>query len=150
MSVHDAAIILGVRRNEPMATMSSPVDFIQYFRRDLWDSDVVLLLDEFSLIYGATNEIRKQCLGALGDLKHHRETYAVRALIAAGTYNISDFDMVTDSDSPLHSPFNVAELVQNPYFTQENVQALFSDCSADMGLAIDDAIARDVWYQSNG
>jgi hypothetical protein len=150
VAIHDEAIMCGYRPNEIMATMSCQSDFVTYFRKDLWTKDVVLLLDEFSSLYGAPHEILTHCLGALRDLKHKRETYAVRAVIAAGTYNISKFDVVLDSDSPFRSPFNVADLVQNPNFTLEDIKTFFSACSEDMGLQIDDDIAKDVWYQSNG
>jgi hypothetical protein len=63
----------------------------------------------------------------------------------AGTYSILDF-----STSCSVSPFNVASVVKNPYFTPEDVQNLFHEFADNIGFAIDDDIAGDVWAQSNG
>jgi len=48
------------------------------------------------------------------------------------------------------SPFNVANVVKNPYFTPEDVQNLFHEFADNIGFAIDDDIPGDVSAQSNG
>jgi len=48
------------------------------------------------------------------------------------------------------SPFNVADIVQCPFFTIDETKKLFLDFVKDLGLSIDDAIVEDVLAKSNG
>jgi hypothetical protein len=48
------------------------------------------------------------------------------------------------------SPFNVADVVQSPYFTVDEVRKLFREFAEDLSFSIDDAIIEDVWAKSNG
>jgi hypothetical protein len=130
----------------PEGVMETSHDFVKYFRRDRWhDKKVVLLIDEFGVLNDAPDNILKECLGALRTFKHNRRKYAVHSLIAAGTYSILDF-----STSSSVSPFNVADVVESPYFTLTDVENLFHDFAKNIGFTIDDDIAGDIWAQSNG
>ena len=126
--------------------METSLDFLNYFHQNRWCAkQVVLLIDEFGVLNNAPEDIVTECLGALRTLKHDRSTYAIRSLIVAGTYSILDFNT-----SRSVSPFNVAKIVTNPYFSPEDVQSLFHEFAENIGFAIDDDIAGDVWAQSNG
>ena len=134
------------RLPSPEGVMETSLDFVKYFRQDRWrDKEIVLLIDEFGVLKDAPENVLKECLGALRTFKHDRQAYAIRSLIATGTYSILDF-----STSSSVAPFNVAAVVENPYFTPEDVQNLFHDFAENIGFTIDDDIAGDVWAQSNG
>jgi hypothetical protein len=128
----------------PTTPILSRADFIPYFRKDTWDGNVVILLDEFSCLYEGTDDVRDDCLQALRGLKHNRKGHAVQCLIAAGTFNIV---YLNPSTAP---PFNVADFVQSPYFTIDETRKLFREFVEDLGFSIDDAIVEDVWVKSNG
>jgi hypothetical protein len=72
--------------------------------------------------------------------------YAIRSVIAAGTFGVV---YLNPSNSTI-SPFNVADHVQNPYFTIENVMKLFHEFAQDNHITIDDAVVEDIWAKSNG
>ena len=116
--------------------------FIHYFYNDFWDGKVVLLLDEFTCLYQAEDHVRDDCLQAFQGL---RQDHAVWCIIAAGTFSI-----VYLYPSIGHTPFNIDELVQCPYFTIDETRELFHEFAQDLGFSIDDTIAEDVWAKSSG
>ena len=61
-------------------------------------------------------------------------------IIAAGTFSI----MNLNPSNPRISPFNVADCVQNPYFTVEEVKTLFYEFVQDHCIMIDNAIVEDI------
>ena len=69
--------------------------------------------------------------------------YAIRSVIAAGTFGIVNLN-------PAISPFKVADRVQSPYFTVEEVRKLFYEFAQDHSITIDDAVVEDIWAKSNG
>ncbi|KAM6499476.1 hypothetical protein JOM56_004984 [Amanita muscaria] len=127
-------------------SISSRADLESYFRKDFWGGNVVLLLDEFSCLYQAKDNVRNDCFQAFRGLKHNRAGHAVRCLIAAGTFDIVHLN---PSNSGV-SPFNIADIVQCPYFTIDETRKLFHEFAQDLGYSIDNDIIEDVWAKSNG
>ena len=97
-------------------------------------------------MYQANDDVRDDCLEAFRGLKQDRENHAVQCIIAAGTFSIV---YLNPSNSGV-SPFNVADVVQCPYFTIDETRKLFGEFAQDIGYSIDDAIVEDVWAKSNG
>ncbi|KAF8662782.1 hypothetical protein AX14_007009 [Amanita brunnescens Koide BX004] len=126
--------------------ISSRIDLKSYFCKASWDRDVVLLLDEFSYLYQANDNVRDDCLLAFRGLKQNCQSHAVKCLIAAGTFSIVYLNPSTSGVSP----FNVADIVQCPSFTIDETRKLFLEFAKDLGYSIDDAIVEDVWAKSNG
>ncbi len=116
---------------------------MSYFYKPCWKGKVTLLIDEFSSLYQANDDVRDDCLEAFRGLKQDRENHAVQCIIAAGTFSIVYLN-------PGVSPFNVADVVQCPYFTIDETRKLFREFAQDLGYSIDDAIVEDVWAKSNG
>ena len=114
---------------------------MDYFSKNSWDGDVVLLLDEFNCLYQTEHDIRDDCLQALRVLKQRDNAF--QCLIAAGT-----FVHLCPSTRP--TPFGIDDLVQCPYFTMDETRKLFQEFAQDLGFSIDDAIIEDVWAKSNG
>jgi hypothetical protein len=125
--------------------MDSMAKFLDYFRKHLWDREVVLLVDEFSDLDNACQDILDETLGAFRTFKHGAQQYAVRCVIAAGTYSIINF-----TPSVGFSPFNIANVIQTPYFTIEDTRELFHEFEEVVGTSIDDAIVNDIWAKSSG
>jgi hypothetical protein len=72
--------------------------------------------------------------------------YAIRSVIAAGTFGIVHLNPSKSSIAP----FNIAVRVQNPNFTVEEVRKLFYEFAQDHHITIDDAVVEDIWAKSNG
>jgi len=130
----------------PEITISSPSDFLDAFHVNKWSRKLVLLLDELSVLHSASDHIRNQCLGALRELRNDREEYAVRSVLAAGTFSIIHLN---PTDRSL-SPFNVAGYVQNPNFTLDETRDLFCQFMESDGLIVEDDVIEDVWTRAGG
>ncbi|KAM6503857.1 hypothetical protein JOM56_000800 [Amanita muscaria] len=136
------------RPKSPTTPVSSLSDFLQYFHLESWgERNVVLLIDEFSCLYDAAPDVRDDCLQALRALKNSHKTHALQCLIAAGTFGIV---YLNPSPTSGISPFNVASVVQNPYFSIDETKKLFHQFAEDLDYLIDEDIIEDIWAKSNG
>jgi hypothetical protein len=130
----------------PTTPISSRSDFVHYFRAESWKRNVVLLVDELSSLHSATPDVRDDFLQAIRSFKFDRDTYAIQCLIAAGTFSI----VYLNPSTATIPPFNVASIVQTPYFSIDETRKLFREFAEDLGFPIDDGVVEDVWAKSNG
>lgn len=129
-----------------LPTVSSQQDFLDAFHATAWPYGLVLLLDEFSELYRAPTDVRNECLRTFREIRNNNSEYAVSSIVAAGTFSILHLNP-TDRNS---APFNVANHVQNPYFTIEETRNLFHQFAVDNGITVEDDVIQDVWARSNG
>lgn len=131
-------------------SLSSPIitrqTFFNAFQAKNWKQDVVLLVDEFSELYSASADIQNDFLRTLREIRNNTKAYAIKSVIAAGTFSILLFN---PSESSI-SPFNVSDRIENPYFTKEEAKNLFKEFGQDNGITIEDAVVEDIWFKSNG
>jgi hypothetical protein len=122
-------------------------DFLTAFARNTWpEHKVVLILDEFTLLFGAKDSLQDHVLGQLRTFRSHRDTYAIQSIIICGTFSLSHLSPTQNYTSP----FNVGDHIQNPYFSKEDVYQLFSEFTQDNNITIDENVIEDVWSKSNG
>ena len=126
--------------------ISSHSDFLDAFHVNKWSQKLVLLLDELSVLYSASDHVRNQCLGALRELKNNYEEYAVRSVLAAGTFSVVHLN---PTDNSL-SPFNVATHVPNPNFTLDETRSVFRQFTEQTCITVEDEVIKDVWTRSGG
>ena len=139
------AILVADGRKFPTPPISPTIKLTSYFGPAYWDEKrVVLLIDEFSLLYRGGDDVRNEFLGALRGLKHNSRDNVMQCVIAAGTFNIVHLNPREAS------PFNIAECAQSPYFTIDETRKLFDDFSSDLTISIGNDIADDIWAKSNG
>ena len=143
--IDDAASRLALPQGS-LEHVSSVDDFHKLFRVDAWPQEVVLIIDELSELYIAEQDVRDDFLRAFRVIRNNKKTYAIRSVIAAGTFGIVKLN---PSNSAI-SPFNVADRIPNPYFTVDEVRKLFYEFAQDRRITIDDAVVEDIWAQSNG
>jgi hypothetical protein len=136
---------LAVKLAKPI---SSSVHFLEAFASENWKGPVVLLVDELSELNLAFDDIKNDFLRALREIKNHKNAYAIRSVIATGTFSILHLSTTKSSLSP--SPFNVSNCIQNPYFSVEETRTLFHMFAQDNDMVIDDEVVEDVWAKSNG
>jgi len=103
-------------------------------------------IDEFDKLYSASNSVRDECLETFRSVRNNRSAYAILTIVAIGTISIR---CLTPSNWRL-SPFNVAELLNNPYFTEQQVQYLFDEFAQNEQIRIDNSMVDDIFALSNG
>jgi hypothetical protein len=140
--VKHAAKAMGVE----VPRICSQSDFLDAFTAQFWPTKVVILLDEFSELYGFPDDFRDDFLRCLRDLKQDDHQYGIHGVIAAGTFSILHLNPTISHSSP----FNIADMVQNPYFSLEETRALFHQFRQDNDCKVEDAVVDDIWAKSNG
>jgi len=129
----------------PIPPITSQQTFLGAFLAGNWASKIVILIDELSELHSASEEVRDDFLRALRATRNNREPYVIESVIAAGTFSIL---LLNPSQSSI-SPFNISDLIDNPYFTVEETRTLFDEFAQDQGIMIDDAVVEDIWVRSN-
>ena len=90
--------------------------FLDAFRANNWKQKVVLLVDELSELHSASEDIQDSFLRTLREIRNNARTYAIKSVIAAGTFSIL---RLKPSKSSI-SPFNISDRIDSPYFTAKN------------------------------
>jgi hypothetical protein len=106
----------------------------------------VLFVDELSALFCARDTTRHEVLRVLREIKNNRSAYAIHSVVACGTFSV----LRLSATRVENSPFNVADLIQNPYFSNSQTQQLFSEFEKQSGIAIDATVVDDIWRQSRG
>ena len=127
----------------PALKILSQSDFLDAFHVNKWSRKLVLLLDELSVLYGASDHVRNQCLSALRELKNDREEYAVCSVLGLSTLYLNPIERSL-------LPFNVAGCVQNPNFTLDETRVLFGQFMESHSIIVEDDDIEDVWTRTGG
>jgi len=120
--------------------------FLDAFRANNWKQKVVLLIDELSELHSASEDIQDSFLRTLREIRNNAGAYAIKNVIAAGTFSIL---RLKPSKSSI-SPFNVSDRIDNPYFTAKETKKLFKEFAQDNRITIERAVVKDIWARSNG
>ncbi|CAG8678044.1 3304_t:CDS:10, partial [Gigaspora margarita] len=110
------------------------------------ENRVVLFIDEFDMLYHATEDVLSSCLNTLHGIKGTKENYAIWSVVAIGPFSI----LYLNSNNFTTSPFNVNEPFKNPNFTLEQVQFLYKEFEDEYNLTIDQEVIEDIYTQTNG
>ncbi len=102
---------------------------------------VVLVIDEFE---GIPDEVLSEVMHTFRKIYHQKANYALHALILVGVSTIAELVLSTAS------PFNVAEELQLPYFTDEEVRDLIAQYVAESGQPFDEKVIADIIHNTNG
>ncbi|CAG8809104.1 7945_t:CDS:2, partial [Gigaspora rosea] len=127
-------------------SINSSNDFDLMFQKSKWENRVVIFIDEFDMLYHATEDVRSSCLNTLRGIKGTKENYAIWSVVAIGPFSI----LYLNSNNFTTSPFNVNEPFKNPNFTSEQVQFLYKEFADEYKLTIDQEIIEDIYMQTNG
>ncbi len=120
--------------------------FLDAFRANNWKQKIVLLVDELSELHSASEDIQDSFLRTLREIRNDARTYAIKSVIAAGTFSIL---RLKPSKSSV-SPFNISDRIDNPYFTAKEAKKLFKEFAQDNRITIEHAVVEDIWARSNG
>lgn len=137
-----------LRANKPeIRCIETKSQFLSAFTREAWEEGerIVILIDEFDLLYEADFSVREDCLKTFRGI-HQSDEYVINSIIVCGTFSL--WGLTTKG--PHVSPFNISTRIENPYFTLEDTKSLFEAYADDEQITIDDTIVRDVFFKSNG
>jgi len=121
---------------------------------------VFLFIDEFDLI--TTNkEIMDSFLGTLRGIKHERDNYTLKSVVAVGTFALTELTdpeanqpvfnvKVTDKSFDKRSPFNAAETTKYPFFTLEETTSLFNQFNTFRKETLPIEIVNEIFIYTNG
>jgi hypothetical protein len=101
----------------------------------------VLVIDEFD---GVPESLVQDLMHQFRLLYHRKADHALQSLVLVGVRNITEINL------DHASPFNIAEELEIPYFTQQEVRELIEQHTADSGQAFDDAVVRQIWANAGG
>jgi len=102
----------------------------------------ILVIDE---VEGVKNpETLNAFLHLIRSIYHLRDQYKLRSVILTGVSNITG--ILQDSASP----FNIADQIQVPYFTREEVLDLLAQHERETGQLFDDGVKEGIYEQTLG
>nr|CAG8471042.1 2575_t:CDS:2 [Entrophospora candida] len=127
-------------------SIKSANDFNIVFQKSKWENRVVIFIDEFDMLYNATEDVLSSCLNTIRGIKGTKKNYAIWSVFAIGPFSI----LYLNSNNLTTSPFNVNEPFQNPNFTLEQVQFLYKQFADEFKLTIDHEVIDDIYMQTNG
>ncbi|CAG8459020.1 4837_t:CDS:2 [Cetraspora pellucida] len=127
-------------------SINSANDFSLTFQKSKWENQVVLFIDEFDMLYSATDDVRSSCLNTFRGIKTKKDNYAIKSIFAIGPFSI----LHLNSNNFTASPFNVNEPFQNPNFTKDQVKFLYKEFADEHNLTIDQEVIEDIYTQTNG
>ena len=116
------------------------------FQKSKWENRVVIFIDEFDMLYNATEDVLSSCLNTIRGIKGTKKNYAIWSVVAIGPFSI----LYLNSNNLTTSPFNVNEPFQNQNFTLEQVQFLYKQFADEFKLTIDHEVIDDIYMQTNG
>ena len=136
---------------DPTVVISSQREFLDAFVAKSGGSgqgneSVIILLDEFSELFKALDDIRNEVIRAMRWIKQSYDTFTISTIIFAGTFSIVHMNP-TDRNI---SPHNISDALQSPNFSKEETERLFNDFARDEGITMDDMVVSDIWEISNG
>jgi hypothetical protein len=116
-------------------------DEVSNYIGNINDRRLVLIIDE---IEGLNPDLFGQFLHTVRNLYHSRESHCLKSVILVGVTNI--VGVVQDHASP----FNIADNLLVPYFTQAEVDELLAQHSAETGQRFERRVAEKVFEVTAG
>ena len=133
-------------RDKTLRPIVNQETFLDAFRARDWQREIVILIDELSELHSASGDIRDDFLRTLREIRNNARAYAIKSVVAAGTFSILSLHPSKSSISP----FNISDRIDNPYFTEEEAKTLFTEFARDYRITIEAAVVEDIWVKSNG
>jgi hypothetical protein len=102
---------------------------------------IVLVIDEFE---GIPECVLSEVMHTFRQIYHQKEYYALHSLILVGVSTLAE--LVVSSASP----FNIAEELQIPYFTFEEVRSLIRQYVTESGQVFQDNVIEAIYDNTQG
>ncbi len=124
--------------------IKSTIKTFKDFERFISSNDaygLTLIIDE---IEGLNPEIFNQFLHTIRNLYHSRETHCLKSVILVGVSNITG--IIRDNASP----FNIADTLEVPYFTEKEVMELLRQHEDETCQSFEDRVKEKVYNITSG
>lgn len=134
-------------RSSRLGRISGHLDFLRHFRCQQGETaSVVIIIDEFSSLHNAQPNVRDSFLNVFRGIRDSDGIYAIRSIIAAGTYSMA----YLCTSNTFNYPFGFGIHIPNSNFTLEEVCELFREFANDHEIQIGDDIIEDIFNKTNG
>ncbi|WGS63941.1 AAA-like domain-containing protein [Marinitoga aeolica] len=104
--------------------------------------ELVLMIDEFERF--DNERIMNQFLHVIRTIYHNKEVYGLRSVILISVGYLSG--ILEDNASP----FNIAEHMEVPYFTKEQVYDLLNQHEKETGQIFEEEVKELIWHNAGG
>jgi hypothetical protein len=112
-----------------------------FFEKNKESKPLVLVIDEFE---GIPDPVLSELMHTFRQIYHQKEYYSLHSLCLVGVSTIAE--LVVSSASP----FNIAEELQLPYFTETEVRSLIEQYVTESGQAFEDAVIKRIYENTYG
>ncbi|KAF2956254.1 AAA-like domain-containing protein [Marinitoga sp. 38H-ov] len=103
--------------------------------------EVILMIDEFEIL---EEKLMNEFLHVIRDIYHSRQGYKLRSVILISVGYLSG---VLEDNA---SPFNIAEHMEVPYFTKEQVYDLLNQHEKETGQVFEEKVKELIWHNAGG
>ncbi|KAF9206462.1 hypothetical protein BGZ49_002382 [Haplosporangium sp. Z 27] len=117
-----------------------------FYKNNFVNENIVVLIDEFDILFDASDKIRDDCLSLFRGIRQNNDLYSIDSIVVYGTFGLQ----YLRTRNIRVSPFNFNETIKNPYFTFEQTKRLSDEYATDEMITIDDRTVLDVFQKSNG
>jgi hypothetical protein len=121
--------------------ITDPFTLRGFFKKLAALKPVVLVIDEFE---GIPDCVLSEVLHTFRQIYHKRTAYALHALLLVGVSTLADLVLSTAS------PFNVADELEIPYFTFEEVRDLIQQYVDESGQPFKPAVVKAIYDNTQG
>ena len=104
-------------------------------------SPLVLIIDEFEDI---PDEVLSELMHTFRQMYHDKENYGLHSLILVGVSTVAE--LVVSSASP----FNIADELEIPYFSCEEVRELIQQYTTESGQIFEESVINEIYENTKG
>jgi len=122
-------------------SICDPVEIKEFFENMPQNQSMVLVIDEFE---GIPDWVLSEVMHAFRQMYHRKQYHALRSLILVGVSTIAE--LVVSSASP----FNIAEELQLPYFTESEVRSLIQQYVTESGQTFEEPVIKRIYENTHG
>ncbi|SHF27883.1 Predicted ATPase, AAA+ ATPase superfamily [Marinitoga hydrogenitolerans DSM 16785] len=120
------------------------LDKIREMLKELYEKigkEIILMIDEFEKL---DENIMNEFLHVIRSVYHKKQIYKLRSVILISVGYLSG--ILEDNASP----FNIAEHLEVPYFTKEQVYDLLNQHEKETGQIFDEKVKELIWHNAAG
>ncbi|WGS64339.1 AAA-like domain-containing protein [Marinitoga aeolica] len=107
-----------------------------------FEKEIILMIDEFEKFNN--EELMNEFLHAIREIYHMRKGYKLRSVILI---SVSYLSGILEDNA---SPFNIAEHMEVPYFTKEQVYDLLNQHEKETGQIFEEEVKELIWHNAGG
>jgi hypothetical protein len=126
----------------PEQPINDPISLRHFFKNTLNQAKpIVLIIDEFE---GIPDGVLNEVMHTFRKIYHKKEEHCLHSLCLVGVSTIAE--LVVSSASP----FNIAEELQLPYFTETEVHSLIEQYVTESGQVFEETVIKRIYENTHG